>query len=102
MQGSVPKAPEPSRPLGHWDSVIERVSGHVKVVRENARARVSGARRVARLINAYWEKVAGADEKVKRLEEKKMQALVKSTMKVIQAQWKDAVKVSLPSDPSDI
>ncbi len=96
-QGAVPQAPEPPRPMGHWDSVIERASGHLKVVRENARVRVGGARRVARLINAYWEKMAGADEKTKRLEEKKMQALVKSTLKTVQALWKDAVKVSLPS-----
>ncbi|KAF8331341.1 uncharacterized protein EI90DRAFT_1010738 [Cantharellus anzutake] len=92
VEGSLPQEPEPPRPLGHWDSVVEGASIHLRIVRENGRARVNGARRVARLINAHWEKVAGADEKSKRLEEKKMQALVRSTLRAVQAHWKDAVK----------
>ena len=38
------------------------------------------------------EKVAGADDKQKRVEEKRMLTVVKATLKAVLAQWKDAVK----------
>jgi helicase SWR1 len=46
---------------------------------------------------AHWEKVAGADDKERKAEEKRLNVLAKATLKAVLAQWKEAVKVCVMS-----
>lgn len=92
-KGAIAPSPEPIRQKVDWDRVVETAVISSKAVREAGKLRVGGSRRVAKLITAHWEKVAGADDKQRRAEEKRLQALVKSTLKLVLSQWKDAVKV---------
>ena len=93
LQGPVKRQVEPPRPTGPWDDIIEQAIAESKANREAGRARVNISRRIARMIMAHWEKVAGADDKERKAEEKRLNILAKTTLKVVLAQWKEAVRV---------
>lgn len=89
----VKKQVMPSRPQDVWDEVIDQLPTEVKVVRDAAKVRVNGAKKVAKLVVAHWEKVAAADDKERKAEERRVLMLAKTTLKAVTNQWKDAVKV---------
>jgi hypothetical protein len=97
LQGPVKRQVEPPRPTGPWDDVIEHAITESKANREAGRARINISRRIARMIMAHWEKVAGADDKERKAEEKRLNVLAKATLKAVLAQWKEAVKVCVMS-----
>lgn len=86
---------EPARVRTHWDLLIEEAIVTSKAIRGSGGFKVAGARRVAKIIAAHWEKIAGADDRERRIEEKRIKGLVKSTLKLVLAEWKVAVDVRL-------
>lgn len=93
LQGPVKRQVEPPRPTGPWDNIIEQAIAKSKANREAGRAHVNISRRIARMITAHWEKAAGADDKERKAEERRLNALAKTTLKAVLSQWKEAVKV---------
>lgn len=81
-----------------WASVVEAAVARGKSRRaHNYSHRAGGARSVptAALIRGYWEGFAAKKERAKMQEEKRLRGLAKATIKMVIAQWKKAVFVSL-------
>jgi hypothetical protein len=95
LQGPVKTKPEPSRPQGHWDLALESIASASRSNREAGKARVNGARKVSKLIIAHFEKLASQEDKERKLEEQRMLRIAKESMKKVQNQWKDAIRVRL-------
>jgi len=77
-----------------WDYCIEEVVKYRRT-REQALSGQQIARQVATMIQSYWEVQAVRQEKWKAQEEKRLRALAKATIKMVTAEWKKAVFVSL-------
>lgn len=75
-----------------WDGIIEAVKLRAQT------PTVSGqqiAAQIAGCVRAYWEAQAIRDDKVRVQEEKRLRALAKATIRMVAAEWKKAVFVSL-------
>ncbi|CAL1712065.1 unnamed protein product [Somion occarium] len=80
---------EPKRVGGDiWDHLLEDVKARARVRPTSPR---QGALQVANRVKAYWESQAAKEDKVKALEEKRLRALAKSTVKLVINKWKEAV-----------
>lgn len=74
-----------------WDHVIEDVKERVIGRRQSGR---QVAAQIANRVKAYWEAQAVRDDKAKALEEKRLRALAKATIRLVTTKWRDAVYVS--------
>ncbi|KAG8887798.1 swr1 complex component, partial [Tulasnella sp. 408] len=86
---------EPKRPPDYQDALVLQAIQLSKHFRENFRARLTGARRIAKMVEKHFEKMAGAEEREQRAEEKRRTVLVKFITKEVVKQWKLAVTVGL-------
>ncbi|KAG8903550.1 swr1 complex component, partial [Tulasnella sp. 403] len=84
---------EPKRQLDHRDHLVAHAVSVGKAIRENLKARQAGAKRIAKMVEKHFEKVAGADTKEQKAEEKRRQLLVKFVLKEVVKEWKLAVAV---------
>ncbi|KAG8925843.1 swr1 complex component [Tulasnella sp. 417] len=84
---------EPKRPPDFQDALVLQAIQLSKHFRENSRARIAGARRIAKMVEKHFEKIAGAEEREQRAEEKRKTLLVKFITKEVVKQWKLAVTV---------
>lgn len=57
------------------------------------------AAQVAGKVRAYWEAKAAREDKFRMQEERRLRTLAKTTIKMVVAEWKKAVYVSLSSSP---
>lgn len=87
------KPQEAPRTKSHWDFVLEGATARAQFVRQTSRARVQGAKKIARMIVKYWDRALHGDERMQKLELRRQRALAKWTMKEVQRQWKLAVTV---------
>ncbi|KDQ20190.1 hypothetical protein BOTBODRAFT_27602 [Botryobasidium botryosum FD-172 SS1] len=83
---------EPKRAKDHRDCMLEHMAAVSKLIRDEGRARVAGAKKLSKLVLAYFEKKATADDRDKKAQGKRMRALAKSTLKLVLQEWKLAVK----------
>ena len=90
--GSVSGAKGPQRAPDLWDQIISEVQESYKTRHRSAGESV--ASQVASRVKGYWEVQAARDDKAKTLEEKRLRALAKATMRLVIAKWKEAVYVS--------
>jgi hypothetical protein len=86
--------PEPARSKDHQDHLVAHIIHAGKAIRDEGKARVGIARKVSKLISAYWEKAAGAQDREKKAEEKRIRTLAKTVVRAVQDAWKVIVKVS--------
>ena len=84
---------EPVRKSDLLDVLRRQVLEYSKHFREESKVRIAGSRKVAKMIQAHFERVAGVEDRNKKLEEKRLRLLAKSTMKTVTQQWKLAVLV---------
>lgn len=84
---------DPPRPKAHHDFLLEGVVAHAQRARLVARHHVQLAKKVSRMVAAYWERTLHSDEREQKLEERRQRALAKWTMREVQRQWKLAVTV---------
>jgi hypothetical protein len=85
---------EPKRPPNHRDYLVSHTLVMSKYVKEEGKARVVGAKRIARMIEKYFEHVAGAETRVQKTEERRIIMLARSTLKMVVNEWRLAVSVS--------
>lgn len=84
---------EPKRPLGFQDHLVGQVVQLSKIFRENGKAKIAGARRIAKMVEKHFELVAGADAREQKAEERRRAHTVKMLTKDLVKQWSLAVKV---------
>lgn len=89
--GSGSKGPQRAPDL--WDQIILEVQERHRVRHYPTGEYV--ASQVASRVVAYWEAQAARDDKARALEEKRLRALAKATIRLVTAKWKEAVYVSL-------
>ncbi|WFD33362.1 DNA helicase [Malassezia cuniculi] len=84
---------DPPRQKSHHDHLLEAVVAHAQRARLIARHHVQLAKKVSRMVAAHWERTLHSDEREQKLEERRMRALAKWTVREVQRQWKLAVTV---------
>jgi helicase SWR1 len=79
-----------------WDMLIRDVVDYVEM--KNVLKRPTGvqiAANVAKMVKVYWEQQAVKQDRARAQEEKRLRALAKSMMRLVTAQWRQAVFVRL-------
>lgn len=84
---------DPERSLTHRDYMNAQASHFARLLMDERRAHVSGARRIAKLVGQYFRSLEGADEKERKLHEKTMRQLARRTATDVLKKWKLAEKV---------
>ncbi|KAG8924967.1 swr1 complex component [Tulasnella sp. 418] len=84
---------EPKRPIGHQDHLLAHVASMSKYIREEGKARVAGAKRIAKMMEKHFERMAGADTREQKAEEKRRALLVRTTLREVVKEWRLAVAV---------
>ena len=77
-----------------WDHLLEDVAQHDSM-RKKRPTGPAVAAAVASKVKAYWEAQAAKQDKAKAQEEKRLRALAKATMKLVIAEWRKGVFVSV-------
>ena len=81
------------RTKSHHDHLLEAVAASYSQMRQYAKSKQQGARKVARMVAQHWERQLGTSEREKRAEEKRVRALAKWTLREVLKQWRLAVNV---------
>ncbi|SPO31215.1 related to SWR1 - DEAH-box protein, putative RNA helicase [Ustilago trichophora] len=81
------------RNKSHHDHLLEAVASSYTQMRQYARSRQQGSRKVARMVAQHWERQLGTSEREKKAEEKRIRALAKWTLREVLKQWRLAVNV---------
>jgi hypothetical protein len=76
-----------------WDSLLQDIMSSSSTKRTEARNKVAICKRIARTIHLYWDEKLGRGERQKKVEERRIRALAKFTVREIRKQWKLAVNV---------
>lgn len=87
------KPQEAPRTLSHWDHLLAAVAAQAQRTRQLSKARMQLAKKVSRMVVAYWDRELNQDEREQKLEWRRQRALAKWTMKEVQRQWRLAVTV---------
>uniref|UniRef100_V5EXM9 Helicase SWR1 n=2 Tax=Kalmanozyma brasiliensis (strain GHG001) TaxID=1365824 RepID=V5EXM9_KALBG len=84
------KAP---RTKSHHDHLMETVAASYSQMRQYARLKQQGSRKVARIVAQHWERQLGTSDREKKAEERRTRALAKWTLREVLKQWRLAVNV---------
>ena len=87
------KPQDAPRGKAHWDHVLDGVMVRATRARQAYRARVQLAKKVSRMVAAYWDRAQNSGEREQKLELRRQRALAKWTMREVARQWKLAVTV---------
>ncbi|WFD17883.1 DNA helicase [Malassezia caprae] len=87
------KPQEAPRTPAHWDYLLAAAAAQAQRTRQLSKARMQLAKKVSRMIAAYWDRELNQDEREQKLEWRRQRALAKWTMKEVQRQWRLAVTV---------
>ncbi|PWN20529.1 hypothetical protein BCV69DRAFT_312487 [Microstroma glucosiphilum] len=82
-----------ARPKGIHDVMIEKICTHSASVKAEARHKRNLARKVSRIVQAYWSARTGDGEKARKAHERHLRSLAKWTVREVNKQWKLAVSV---------
>ena len=77
-----------------WDAVLDAVRQRAEVPRTYGADVVP---QIVACVQSYWDAQAVRDERARVLEEKRLKALAKATIRMVAAEWKKAVFVSSAS-----
>lgn len=83
---------ERERPTDVWSSVVQSVIHHKH---SKAWTGKQICAYIATKIRSYWDNEASKEGKAKAAEEKRLRALAKSTLKLVNSEWKKAVYVGV-------
>lgn len=87
------KPQEAPRSMAHWDHLLAAAAVQAQRTRQLSKARMQLAKKVSRMVAAYWERELNQDEREQKLHWRRQRALAKWTMKEVQRQWRLAVTV---------
>lgn len=87
------KPQEAPRTPAHWDHLLAAATSQAQRTRQLSKARMQLAKKVSRMITAYWDRELNQDEREQKLEWRRQRALAKWTMKEVQRQWRLAITV---------
>ena len=73
--------------------MLDGVVFRARRMHQISKTRVQLAKKVSRMVAAYWERSLHSDEREQKLEEKRQRALAKWTVREVNRQWKLAVTV---------
>ncbi|PWN38704.1 hypothetical protein IE81DRAFT_295935 [Ceraceosorus guamensis] len=90
---SLRPAKEPDRSDNAWSTIVGNVPNVAAKWRVETRGRMQLARRVARLVQAYWDEKLGTGERQVKAEERRIKMLAKWTSREVGRQWKLAQSV---------
>ncbi|RUP42852.1 SNF2 family N-terminal domain-containing protein [Jimgerdemannia flammicorona] len=90
---SLRPAQEPPLPSCHHDMLIGHVLLSSRLIRDGAKARRAGARRVAKAIERFWETLRTKGERDAKEEERRMKKLAKWTAGEVRKKWRVVEKV---------
>ncbi|SPO30146.1 related to SWR1 - DEAH-box protein, putative RNA helicase [Ustilago trichophora] len=82
-----------ARNKSHHDHLLEAVASSYTQMRQYAKSKQQGSRKVARMVAQHWERQLGTSEREKKAEEKRIRALAKWTLREVLKQWRLAVNV---------
>lgn len=85
-------ASRPPRGPDVWDHILQAVESRRQVRTTNG---WQVAAHVAKLVKAYWDSQLIRDSKAQAQEEKRLRMLAKATIKIVTAEWKRVVHVSV-------
>ncbi|SNX86697.1 related to SWR1 - DEAH-box protein, putative RNA helicase [Melanopsichium pennsylvanicum] len=81
------------RTKSHHDHLLETIASSYTQMRQYAKLKQQGSRKVARMVAQHWERQLGTSEREKKAEEKRIRALAKWTLREVLKQWRLAVNV---------
>ncbi|EPQ27297.1 uncharacterized protein PFL1_05220 [Pseudozyma flocculosa PF-1] len=84
------KAP---RSRDRQDHLLEAMVSMSQQMRQNHKQRITLAKRVSRMVAAYWDRQSGSSERERRAEERRLRALAKWTVREVAKQWRLAANV---------
>ncbi len=82
-----------ARTKSHHDHLLETVAASYSQMRQYARLKQQGSRKVARMVAQHWERQLGTSDREKKAEERRIRALAKWTLREVLKQWRLAVNV---------
>ncbi|ODQ53441.1 hypothetical protein SAICODRAFT_56349 [Saitoella complicata NRRL Y-17804] len=86
------KQVEPPRDPDHQDALLAHAVNFSKLMSNERRSNISRAKKIAGMVTAYFKRLEGADEKERKLEEKRIRQLAKRTVQDVKKKWKLAEK----------
>ncbi|CAG8479578.1 8736_t:CDS:10 [Ambispora gerdemannii] len=90
------KAPvEPRHPLVHRDYMLEHVISRSKLMNKSIDNKLKITRQISRMIQQYHNKIANQGTKERKLEEKRLKKLAKTTANLIKQKWKTVESIIL-------
>lgn len=87
------KPQEAPREKAHHDHMLDGIVFRARRMHQSVKGRIQLAKKVSRMVAAYWERSLHSDEREQKLEEKRQRALAKWTMREVSRQWKLAITV---------
>ncbi|KAK9472162.1 SNF2 family N-terminal domain-containing protein [Dipodascopsis tothii] len=84
---------EPPRSLAFRDHFISQTIYFSKLAADERRNHISRARKIAAMIQVHFKRLSGADEKERKLQEKRLRQLAKRTAHEVKRKWRLAEKV---------
>ncbi|KAK9448209.1 SNF2 family N-terminal domain-containing protein [Limtongia smithiae] len=83
---------EPPRGHAHWDYVLSQGMYLSKLAADERRNHTSKAKRVAAMVQTHFKRLSGADEKERKLEERRLRQLAKRMALEVKRKWRLAEK----------
>ncbi|CAG8570123.1 9558_t:CDS:2 [Acaulospora morrowiae] len=88
-------AVEPPRPKVHRDYLLEAVTYHVKYMNKLTEAKFRITRQISKAISQHFFKLANQGSRERKLEEKRIKKLAKTTANLVKQKWKTVESIVL-------
>ena len=86
-------AVEPKRVPDHGDHLIAHAAQVRNAMLAEWKTHNANARKIARAVQLYWERINNKDDRLEKEEERKRKLLMRALMKAVKAKWQLAVNV---------
>ncbi|ODN80583.1 hypothetical protein L202_02775 [Cryptococcus amylolentus CBS 6039] len=83
----------PARQTDHHDSLLVHMVQVRNAILNQAKAKPVVCKKIAKMVQTYWERIEGREERERLAEEKERKRLMKETMKGLRKRWALAVKI---------
>ncbi|CAG8727799.1 11829_t:CDS:2, partial [Dentiscutata erythropus] len=88
-------APEPQRPKVHRDYLLEAVTHHAKYFNKGTETKFRTTRQISKAVLQHFNKLANQGPREKKLEEKRIRKLAKTTSNLVKQKWKTVESIIL-------
>ncbi|CAG8481158.1 5322_t:CDS:2, partial [Racocetra fulgida] len=87
--------PEPQRPKVHRDYLLEAVTHHAKYFNKVTETKFRTTRQISKAVLQHFNKLANQGPREKKLEEKRIRKLAKTTSNLVKQKWKTVESIIL-------